>query len=183
MKKFRHPKSNHRYTKQLFYELSRDMIIEARTFEPLYTLHQDVEGYINFRREYISDRDPTGYKTASRLLENYDHWQLLMKSLWFKEAKELWDAEMSAAIEQEAMAIVRGILRDKELKPAERLSAAKILLSVHNPSKKTVQARRGRPSAEEVEGNLKADTAAEKAMQDDLERIRSIGNETIRSIT
>lgn len=168
---FRNPVNNQRYTKQLFYDMYINLPYAVRTTEPLFTLHHDVEGYTNFRKEYIKDRDPTGYKTAVRLLENYDHFLLLMKSSWFAEAKKIWDEELSAKLEAEATDVALSIMKDQDLKPTERLAAAKLILGKAKATGKPDKAPRGRPTKEEVQGNLKIETEAEKALNDDLARI------------
>lgn len=170
MSKFRHPKTNQRYTKQLFYDHVRDMPIGLRTFEPLYSLNHDIPGYINFRTEYIKDEDPTGYKTSKRLLEDYSHWQLLMATQWFQDCKKIWDEELDAKLEARAMDAMKSLMMDEELKPAERIAAAKIVLS-KTGVKQPKQPARGRPSKDEVQNNLREATEAEKALQDDLARI------------
>lgn len=176
--KFRGP-SNIRYTQQLFYEMSRELPIDLRTIEPIYTLHVDHGNLINFGRVYVNDMDPTGYTTANKLLENFDHFQLLLKSKWFREAKEQWDKEIAARMEKEAVDKLRSILRDDDVKTSEQLTAAKALLSkakdVSN-DKGSVRAsnRRGRPSKEEVEGALKEEMRLTKEEQDDLARIKLV---------
>ena len=59
--KFRSPKSNTLYTVQLFWDLQQQMPEKNRLIEPLYTLHNVVHGFINFRKHYIMDMDPTGF--------------------------------------------------------------------------------------------------------------------------
>lgn len=170
MSKFRHPNTNQRYTKQLFHDHVTNMPLDMRTFSPLYTLHHDVKGYINFRKEYVKDEDPTGYKTASRLLEDYSHWQLLMGTQWFKDAKKIWDEELDAKLEARAMDAMKALMVDTDNKPAERIAAAKIILG-KTGVKQPQTSPRGRPSKEEVQGNLKQETAAERTLQEDLARI------------
>lgn len=167
---FRSPANGTRFTKQLFI----DMLQNASDHKKIegvarYTLHQDLEGYVNFRREYVLDMDKTGYKTANRLLENYDHWLLLMKRPWFKEAKEIWDAEIDAKLESEAQDVLRNILKDDEAKKSEKIAAAKTLLG--RVAKRDTSPKRGRPTAEEIRGNLKQMTEEEKTLHDDRARI------------
>lgn len=168
--------NNIRYTKQLFWDMSRNMAIADRVIEPIYTLHDDVDGMINFRKEYVRDMDPTGYKTAMRLLESYDHWNLLMRGQWFREAKSEWDKEIAAILEKEATDVLRGIALDCDLKPAERTSAAKAILgrvkAIKGGDKAPVG--RGRPSHEEVQGELKRQAALTKDELEDLKRIKGV---------
>jgi hypothetical protein len=174
--------NNTRYTQQLFFELWRDLPVDKRTFQPMFSLHDDIEGLVNFRQEYVRDMDPTGYKTATRLLENYDHWQLLMKSKWFKEAKAEWDKELAAKMEKEALDALRGIIiADDEsgVKISDRISAAKVLLGKSKTIKGDMEKgelKRGRPSKEEVQGALKEEVRLSKEEEEDASRIRLVKN-------
>jgi len=169
--------NNTRYTQQLFYEMSIELGPNRCTIEPMYSLHQDVDGLINFRKEYIKDMDPTGYKTATRLLENYDHFLFLMRSNWFKTAKAEWDKELAAKMEQEALDKLRGILNatESDIKPSERISAAKALLARSDALKASGEPqnakKRGRPTKDEVAGALKEEIRLTKEEMEDLERI------------
>lgn len=168
--RFRHPNTGTRYTRQLFHEPMQQYAgKETNTIEPLFTLMHDREGLINFRTEYVNDEDKTGYKTSTRLLEDFDHFQLLMRNCsWFREAKEAWDLEIDARLSQKAVHALNELLASE--RPADRLSAAKALLALSGGNSKA-KPKRGRPSAEEVIGNLKQETAEAKAIQDDLDRI------------
>lgn len=168
--------NNTRFTQQLFLEKYMDLLPSRRTIDkPLYTLNDDVDGYINFRRAYVMDMDPTGYKTATRLLENFDHFTLLMKCPWFVKAKEEWDKEIAAKMEAEATDKLRAILMDDECKTTEQISAAKVLLGkAKTISKDATVSKRGRPSKEEVQGALAEEVRLTKEEQDDLARIRIV---------
>ncbi len=164
--------NNRRIAKQLFWDHSRMMAEGDRVvdFKPFFTLHHDVDGYINFRKEYLKDEDPTGYKTANRLLEDYDHWMFLMKNPWFREAKAQWDVELEAKLKSKALSIFETLALDSDLKPAERISAAKAMLALatQKPASKRLA---GAPTREEVDGELKRQAGAEKELQEDLARI------------
>lgn len=155
------------------------MGLDVRSMKPMFSLHQDVPGVINFRKEYVRDGDVTGYKTGTRLLENYDHWQLLMRASWFREAKKVWDEELASKMDSEALQTLTEIMRDTEgAKTSERISAARILLQKAKQISSTPKAKneRGRPSKEEIEGNLKILTEEEKILQDDIRRIRAVND-------
>lgn len=172
--KFR-SETNKRFTKQLFWDLQRDMTLISRVIEPMFSLHDDVEGCINFRKEYIRDMDPSGYKTATRLLENYDHWKLLMKSPWFREAKKEWDEELQAKQEAEAMEVLREIMKGgDDVKVSEQIAAAKAVLAKTERSTKSGKPPRGRPTTEEVEGQLKEEARLSREEQEDAARIQLV---------
>ncbi|MAZ33873.1 MAG: hypothetical protein Tp178MES00d2C33159091_48 [Prokaryotic dsDNA virus sp.] len=165
--------NNIRYTAQLFWDIQRSLPLERRLIEPMYSLHDDIDGMINFRKEYVRDMDTTGYKTASRLLENYDHWNEFMKAKWFREAKEEWDKEVNAKLEQEATDALRGLLAlGGDLKPSEAISAAKAIFTRVDRDKASEGLKtRGRPSKEEVRGKLKEEARLTKEEEDDAARI------------
>ena len=175
--KFRTPTNNVRYTSQLFWDMWIELPHDRRTCQPMFTLHEDKEGLINFRKEYVRDMDPTGYTTATRLLENFDHWGRLMGTKWFKEAKKEWDKELAAKMDAEATAVLQKILKGgDEIKTSEQIAAAKVMLGKAKTvgKKPVVSVGRGRPSKEEVEGELKNQARLTKEEQDDLDRIRKI---------
>jgi hypothetical protein len=168
--KFR-SKNNVRFTQQLFYEMSREMPDDRKTCKPMFSLHDDVEGLVNFRKEYVRDMDTTGYKTATRLLESYDHFLLLQKGRWFREAKEEWDREIAAKMQKEAIDKLRGILNDDDSKPAEQIAAAKALLTKSKEITKEPVRKPGRPSKDAVEGRMKEEVRLTKDELDDMKRI------------
>lgn len=170
---FRNKPSSPLRTKSLFYEGWITTEHDKRVGDPIFSLHVDRPGLINFRKEYIADEDETGYKTAVRLLEGFHHFEYFMKTCkWFREAKEEWDRELKAKLRARALDVVKALAEDKEAKHSERLAAAKTLLSeTKDVSDKT---KRGRPTKAEVEGELKREASVSKEMQEDLERIRLV---------
>jgi hypothetical protein len=128
---------------------------------------------VEFGKAYVSFGDTTGYHmTQAYLNGDYSHWQTLLKCLWFKEAKEAWDEELNAKLAAEGLKTIREIAKDEDHKG--RLQAARILLQRGDASKIRSKGLRGRPSTEEVSGYLKEAAHAEKALQDDLERIQVV---------
>lgn len=165
---------NQRYTRQLFFECQREMLTADRMIEPMYTLYDDRPGLINFRRVYVELADPTGYQVAVRYLEDYAHWEMLMKSVWFREAKEAWDRELDAKLKSEGLSAIRMFADGIEgVSPAVQLQAAKYLADTSYKPKQALS-RRGRPSKEEVQGELKQQASAAADIASDLERIRLV---------
>lgn len=157
------------YTRQLFVEEFSNLPIDQRSIAaPLFSLHKDKPGLVNFGKAYVDSRDPTGYKVATQLLDSYNHWQALMTCRWFLAAKELWDKEMDAAIKSEAMQEMMLIL--KEGLPAQRLAAAKYLAGAEY--KKDKSASKGRPKREDIDRAAKELAANERDIEDDLKRIK-----------
>jgi hypothetical protein len=149
------------------------MLNVDKPFDPPYSLMQDFPGAVNFRKVYVELGDPTGYQLASRYLEDYDHWRVLMKCKWFVAAKEKWDEELDAKLSSEGLAVVRMFADGIEgVAPAVQLQAAKYLSD--KLYRKAKAAVRGRPSKEEIAGKLKEATSETADIADDLARIRSV---------
>lgn len=163
--------SNQRYTKQLFYETWSTLVEDYRVFRPPFTLNSDIKGLINFGRRYIQDADPSGYTTAMALLGDFAHWEYLMKSPWFKAAKAEWDRELEAKLYAEGMQKLREILTEGD--DAKALQAAKILIDPkhYSPERKAAVGKRGRPTSEEIEGELKEQARQAHEFAKDAERI------------
>lgn len=171
--KFRN-KQNGRYTRQLFVENQQTRSNDECTIEPMYSLYYDYAGIPNLRKEYVRLGDPTGYKLTELYFEDYDHWELLMKCKWFAEAKEQWDRELDAKLKSEGMDAVALLAKGSDgVAPAVQLQAAKFLAtSAHREKKQT--AKRGRPSTEEVTGELKKQAEDASDFAADLRRIQAV---------
>lgn len=165
---FRSPVSNSRYTRQLFTDIMTSRIVEERLFEPPYTLYSDRPGKINFRKEYVRLADPSGFKLASLHLEDFNHWQLLMKAPWFREAKEVWDTELEAKLAAEAMESIRAIAKgDESIAVAVQLSAAKFLATRAYKQ----PAAKGRPTKADIIREAKDIASSDSDLASDIERI------------
>jgi hypothetical protein len=166
--------SGKHYTKQLFHEMWSTLDFDNRVGDKApFTLYQDRPNHINFGKAYVDLADPSGYRITQLYLNgDYKHWIALTKCSWFNEAKEVWDKELEAKLFAEGMEAIKDIAKDETHKG--RLQAAKILVDKGYASKMDSKGRRGRPSTEEVSGYLKEEASAQKALQDDLERIRSV---------
>lgn len=163
---------NKRYTKQLFWEQWVTLPETERSFHPVFTLFADKEGYTNFGKAYVEANDPSGYKVAQLLLNgDYEHWQYLCKCNWFKEAKEKWDAELDAKIYSEALAKITELAKGED---AKALQAAKFLANREYRAKQGSTKGRGRPSAEEVAGELKREVDDRKFVSELADRIKVI---------
>lgn len=161
---------NQRYTKQLFHEQWINLPIEDRTIAPVFSLYLDKEGLINLGKEYIADGDPSGYKTATRIFQDYGYWKHLMKAGWFREAVATWNEELEAKLYSEGLDKIREIARSDD---KGALTAAKYLADKNFLLEKKT-AVRGRPSKEEVEGHLKREADEQKQLLSDAERIKLV---------
>lgn len=158
------------FTSQLFYERQVLMHSEKKVGKPVFTLHKDIPGLINFGKRYVALEDPTGYKVTQELLNgDFIHWGYLMRSSWFIAAKEKWDEELDAKLTSKGLDAIQGIAKEEEASPAIRLQAAKFLATKGYQPKTTK--KRGRPTSLEVESELKHATELQTTINEDLARI------------
>lgn len=158
-------------SRQLFWEESVDLPMERRVFPPVFTLYSDRTGLVNFGKAYVASRDPTGYKVTQQLLEGeYAHWTVLLGCRWFVAAKELWDRELDALLQSEALEQIRLMSKEAETPPAQRLSAAKFMATQSYRKEKTTG--RGRPRREDIDRAAKDLAASERELEEDLKRIK-----------
>lgn len=159
-----------RLTKQLFHEMWVGLPEEGRTHSPKFTLHRDKPGLINFGREYIQYGDMTGYKMANKYLEDYYHWNLLMKANWFKEAKAIWDEEIEARLHAESMETLLAIAKGEG---PQAIQAAKFIATKGYKDKQALS-KRGRPTKDQLEGQIKRELEDAKVISNDAARILKV---------
>lgn len=155
--KFRNER-NVRYTKSLFFELVDE---KATT---LYSLRSEDCERPSLYRLYLAEADLTEYDFANKYFEGLDHWEIICKASWFRPLVTKWRRELRLKLESQ---VFKAIVQEAEEPDSKnRFSANKMIwekLQKANP--------RGRPTKEEVEGELKRETHAEKQLQEDLKRI------------
>ena len=154
-------------TSSLFLERWSVMPPEQQATGPaVFTLHEEVEGYICARTTFLALADPTGYKWATKYLEGWRHWLRLIEIGWFKEALQLWRSELEAKLQQESIAKIRDI--SKSGSPTA-FAAAKYIASQEwsRPA-----AKRGRPSNAEIERRLIEDAQKAGAEEEDFDRMK-----------
>lgn len=175
-------KQNVPYSNQLFYDRWKDLPPEKQTVKkPPFTLSQPREGFICFGKEYVDLEDPTGYKITQKLLAgDYSHWLFLNKFAWFVAEKAVWDRELEAKLVARGIDVLKRLAKpelseeDSGISPAVQLQAAKFLAQkgfIQNKPK----AGRGRPTNEEVEGELKRQADLQTTFSEDLARIGKKG--------
>ncbi len=153
------------FTKSLFYDVKG--FGDNERCDPVFTLYQDRPGLINCRKTFIELRDPTGYKWAIKYLEDWEHWQKLMKTAWFQEAYDRWVSELKMVLRSEAIDQIAKIARSGS---PQALGAAKYLATFE-----WEKAGRGRPSKAELNAELKRQIAVLEVESDDAERIGLVG--------
>lgn len=123
-----------------------------------------------FKDLYLQLRDTTGVKAAKLYLGGYDHFEYLMdKSDWFREAVERWNRELEATFRSEALVRVQE-LADGAAGEAVKLAANKFLATKEYNKDKTN--KRGRPTAKEVEGELKRQARSSESLNSDFQRMK-----------
>lgn len=152
-------------TVSLFVERQELQAIEARPegLVPVFSL-SGRDGYIDARQTFLAFRDPTGVQWAEKYLESVEHLNYLLRVNWFRDVWDTWQGELEAIIQSEALVVIHDIA--KGTSPAA-FQAAKWLASKSWKAGKG----RGRPSAEEVKGELKREAAKRGEHADDLARI------------
>lgn len=141
------------------------MTLEDRVIPCVFSLHQDIPGLVNAQRTFVELGDPTGYKWAIKYLGDWNHWLKLVECSWFKVALTVWQKELSAKSESEMLSVIHSIASDEANKA--RFQAAKYLADQHRKP----ASRRGRPSTEEVTGELKKEAQERLSEDNDAARI------------
>jgi len=167
-KPYRAP-NGHWYTVALFKEVrerfnrtNSENLIED--FEPIFSLHSDIKGYINVKRTFVELGDPTGYKWAMKYLGDYSHWERLCKAPWFQEALDIWTNELNMKLKSDAMDRIREIAKsDNE---SQALAANKFIATGEYD-----KPRAGRPSKETLRGELKKATQILDTEKEDMQRM------------
>lgn len=159
-------------TKSLFYEKWTLYTIEQRgDNKPAFTLlGKDIDGLINAQRTFVELNDPTGYKWAIQYLDSWPHFLVLMKCGWFKEAFDEWVAELEVKLRSESISKLRDIAASGT---PQAVAAAKYLATLDY---KKVGGSRGRPSKEELVGELKRQARHQQDSVDDAKRIGLVHN-------
>ena len=113
---------------------------------------------------------PTGVKAAQLYLDGYPHFEYLVETApWFKEAIQRWNREIETLFKAEAIARVRE-LAEGAAGEAVQLAANKYLANVDY--NKDTKSKRGRPTAKEVEGELKRQARTISATEADYQRMK-----------
>ena len=166
-------------TKTLFLETNTlEVYGDGTIVKPIFTTEDfDKEDYLSFKRLYVEIGDPTEYRQAKILLGSVEHWDTLKKCDWFTPLITACRKELSNKLESEAFErIMKEGLVAKE--SGTRLQAFKTILRevqmINEQGSGKAASKRGRPSKEEIDGNLKKLSEEERRVQKDYERIGQI---------
>lgn len=140
----------------------------------LYTLKRyDWDGYPSLFKLYLEMEDPTEYEFANTYFEDWDHWNRLCQTKWFKPYVTAWREELDLKIKSKAL---KAIKQEAAKGDKNKFQANKILLDRSWESKTTTTGR-GRPSKEQVEQRVQELAEEEIQANADLERIlKDAGN-------
>ena len=137
-------------------------------YPPVYCLgDSDTSSCVSLKRLYLELRDVTEYQFANMYLGGWDHWQRIVESYRLKPHIEAWRSELDLLLRTEYLAAIRELSGSET---ATGLAATKYLLettTTFGGEKK----KRGRPSKQEVEGELKQQARSAKEIAEDAKRI------------
>lgn len=159
------------FTLQLFWEQWIELPEDRRVLDaPVFCLHRDREGCINFGKKYVEHGDPTGYDVAMELLGDYNHWVALNQCTWFQAAREIWDEQLDAKVKASAFKKIKELKDDGQ--PAQQLAAAKYLANADY--RRARAGTKGRPSKEEIAKEARRAAGVERELAADFQRIRAV---------
>jgi hypothetical protein len=150
---------------------------------PLYTLEEyDKPGLPSFKKLYVDIGDPSEYLVAMRMLGSWEHWRRLTDSPWFRPYLQEARDELNAKIRSQAITKIT-VDAEGAFSEATRLAANKFLATggyLVETEKEVVKenAKRGRPSKEEIARRTKEILTEEGTIKADLERMTSAPKET-----
>jgi hypothetical protein len=153
-------------TLSLFVDMASTRPQSELLYRPIFTLYEDKPGFINARKTFLALKDPTGYTWAQKYLGDWNAFLRLLKAEWFRDAFEVWSNELEKLLQDEAIQIIQGIAKDTEQASPVRLQAAKYIAN-----REWDKRGRGRPSSEDVKGELRRAVDKISAEQEDLDRI------------
>ena len=155
-----------RYLKELFFETT----LKDKSLV-LYTLKdRDHCGYPSLYLKYLLAADLTEYLFAQEYLEGWDHWEKLCKSEWFKPYLSRWRKELSLKLEAEILHRFALIAANPSAEGA--FQANKILLDrIRKPA---TALKRGRPTDDAIQAEIRHLASQERKVQDDLKRMEEL---------
>jgi hypothetical protein len=128
--------------------------------------HQaDGRVYKSMKKMYIEMEDVTEYDFAHAALGSYKHWERLLESPIIRPHIDQWRKELNLKLKARAMkSIIKAATEDEKLS----FQAMKYLADNDYLDKK---GKRGRPSKEEVQAELRKEVQTNKTLLDDAARI------------
>ena len=114
---------------------------------------------------FVELRDPTGSKWAHQYLKSWEHWKRIMTTPWFSEWYDEAINELNTKLRSEAFD------RIMEISTGSSAQAFPANKYIHSEEWNKKPGKRGRPSKEEVDGELKKQAKIMTREDEDLKRI------------
>lgn len=132
----------------------------------LYTMKQEdlPNGRRSFHRLYMELSDPTEYRVATELMGGWDHWEAMQQSQWFSDYLASLRQELEVKLRSEAVVSIWEVMKAKG---RSVVPAAKFFLD----GDYKVKRGRGRPSKQEVKNEANTRAAAQRRLDEDMERL------------
>jgi hypothetical protein len=164
--KFKDPNGRFRI-QSLFLEENK-----SKDQEPLFSLKRyQLEGNPpSLYLQYMEIADPTEYAFAMKVFGDWDHWQAIQDSRWFRSHIAIWRDDLKNKLRSTHYEMIRAYATDKTAKASDRLTAIKWLASNSGYEVPRLETR-GRPSKQEVEGRLKNELKHLEETKEDLDRL------------
>lgn len=157
-------KNNGWLTQSIFYEMWLELYPQNRHADPVFSLYKPRPGLIDCKTTFVEMDDVTGYDWAMKYLESYDHWLYLLDRQWFAKAYEVWKNELQAKLKARALRRITELTTSTN--EAQALAASKYLAE-----RGWEKAGRGRPSKDEVKGEMKRLITQAETLDADAQRI------------
>lgn len=149
-------------TTSLFRETISHAAKEAG-YTPIFTLREfEMNGLPSLHKMFMEDKDPTGYTTCMRTVGVWRYWCQLWRNKELKVHMDVWVEELEVRLVADAI---------KKLRAQKGVSAQQWLAR----RGWNTEVRAGRPTKEKVAGELKRDKELTKMLEDDANRIISLG--------
>lgn len=149
--------------------IGRALFLET-SLEPdrvLYTLkNHDHQGFPSIHRLYLEENDPTEYRVANKYFEDWDHWESLCNSSFFKPYVEKMRAELEIRYRSESLA---NIIETANKGGRDSFQASKYI--AEKGWEKPKPGQKGRPSKEAIAREAHSIASERNRLEDDFERI------------
>lgn len=125
--------------------------------------------YISLKKIFLEVGDPTEYEFALKVFGEWDIWDRIKKSRLVAGELKKWHIELRIKQRSEQLLKISEIALDNKASASARYQASKFLYEEANIT--TEPSKRGRPSKEEVEGELKAQARISEQVRRDMKRL------------
>jgi len=134
--------------------------------------HETEDGRMiwSIRKLYLDIADPTEHIFAKTVFGSWKHWLRMKGCKILREEFPKMQEELRAKLLSESISNITEIATNLS-KPQQALQASKFLVEFYKPEKTKPATTRGRPSKEEVEGNLKEEARVSKELQEHMKRV------------